>query len=446
MAKEPENYYYEEEQGVSFFEFMGVLFGRKLLLLIVTASLFVASSLGIYLYNRGASTYEGTFTYSAKSLHEGKYIDGSNFDIRNLIKIDKLKEYQEDEDYKDTLSKLNMERVYRSGIVSLTHEITYLNNDTNEENKIVDKDFFKIVFSKKVLSFDQAQVLAEAIADEANDISCEIVDKADYSQQLKLYEDTVIFDKQVEYLDAQYRFLNEKYTNLIAEYGDVGLGNGLRVSDAQAKLKSYFGEDGFKHLKNELDVNGFVRNDESYKLDLEKKVEALKREKNVCENKRTALTDQINALLTGVSGGTVQSVEIEKYNEEIISLTNRICDIDEEIALLEIKINNIGREDEAYLASLRTFEKKLDDYYKALKEETTSFSTNEKAIVEQYSDVYFESNRIVTEKSRLSMPLMLVVAFAGSFIVALIVNLCLDGKKLTAKYRNEQLQNDKDAQ
>ena len=436
MAKEPENYYYEEEQGVSFFEFMGVLFGRKLLLLIVTASLFVASSLGIYLYNRSVSTYEATFSYSVKGLAEGKYIDGSRFDIRDLIKVDKLEQYQEEH---EELKGLKMNDVYRNGIQSLTHEVTYLENKSgiDDGNLVVDKDFYKLVFKSNGLTFTQAQVLAEAIAKEANVISYEIVNTADYTQQLKFYASTNAYDLQMEYLETQYKLLDDKYNNLITEYGDVSIGNGLKVSDAQAQLKNHFGKNGFSDLKAELDLNGFTKKDELYKAQLEKRKESLEREKAVCENKRTALTDQVNALLAGASAGAIQSIEIEKYNEQLIELTNRICDLEEQIALLKIKIDNFGKEDvdEEYKAKLVAFETKLNNYYDILLKETKYFSDHEKSVVDQYSSVYFDSNSIVVKKSNVNVVLLMVIALASSFIVGLIVNLALDGKKLSASYR-----------
>lgn len=440
MEKEQEKYFYEDEddeQGVSFFDFMGVLFGRKILLLIVTASLFAASALGIFLYNRSVSTYEATFTYSVNGLADGKYIDGSRFDVRDLIRPEKLEQYQNEH---EELKGLNMNSIYRSGIQSLTHEITYLKSETtqNEADRIVDKDFFKLVLKKSSLSFTQAQVLAEAIANEADVISYQIVDTADYSQQLKFFNETTIYDRQVEYLESQYYLLDAKYANLITEYGDVSIGNGLKVSDARTKLSNYFGKTGFSDLKADLNLNGFTKKDETYKAQLEKRKESLERERDVCVAKRDALTAQVNALLA--DAGNLQTIEIEKYNEQLIYLTNTICDLEEQMALLQIKIDNFGKEevDVDYAARLEKFELKMGDYYQFLLKETTSFSDIEKAVVKKYSNVYFDSNSIIVQKSSINMVMLMVVALVASFVIGLVVNLCLDGKKLTTKYRLEQ--------
>ena len=446
MKQEKENKYFEadEEQGVSFFEFMSVIFGRKLLLLIVSVATFVASSVGVIFYHNSVSTYQAEFNYSSKGLAQGKYYDGSYFDIRDLVTVDKLNQYKAEH---EELNKLDMKKIYRDGIKSLTHDVKYvenvnINTQDNTVERLIDEDSFKIVINKKYLSRTQAQVLVEAIANEAVVISRQISETADYGQYLKFYTATNAFDKKIEYIGAQLKLIDDKYDNLLKEYGDAIVSSGDRISDSKLRLDNYFGEEaiGVSELQSELNANGFVKNDPTYKSELENKKEALQREKAVCEQNITAFNNQIDTLLTGASGGQINTVELEKYNEAIIELITKSNELNEKINVLTAKIANFGRTDAEYVTKLADFEKKVEDAYNFLAAETTTYSNIEKEVVKKDTVVYFAKYNIVEQKSPISLIVLLVIAAVGSFVVGLLVNLIIDGKKLTLKYKREHQQ------
>ena len=50
------------------------------------------------------------------------------------------------------------------------------------------------------------------------------------------------------------------------------------------------------------------------------------------------------------------------------------------------------------------------------------------------------TNSVVEQENALKIYLFIPLAFVGSFVVALFVNLCVDGKKLSAKYREKENQ------
>ena len=430
-----------EQQGISLFEFFGVLFGRKLLLLIVTVALFVTSGAAILVYNNSKSTYEGMYDYYVSGLADGKYIDGSRFDVRDLITLDKLQQYKEEH---EELSKLNMEDVYYKGVIeSLKFEVTYKKNETkmnDEDNEyVIDKAGYKIVLTKKALSLKQAQVLTKAIAEEANVISQQIVDNADYTQYLTLYKQSNNYDQQIEYLSAQYTTIYNKYTNLIEQYGDVVVKDGQKLSDIQLQMQEYFQNISFDSLKQELNYNGYVKTYEEYEIQIAKQIEALNREKAVAQQKKDELINQREQLVNAAAAGQLQTLELTAYNEQIIALTNRIFDIEEEVKLLQLKLDNKGKAetDDAYKLDMQLFESKLLSHYNKLDEMTKNYTNLEKDVVKKYSLVYFDSNKIVEKKNGIKLIAWLAVAGVSSLAIAMIVNLCLDGKKLTKKYKDE---------
>lgn len=431
---------YQEEQGVSLGEVFGVMFGRKLLLLIITAALSLVSALAIIWYNGRTSTYVGLYDYYVSGLGNGTYIDGSRFDVRDLVTQAKLEQYKTEH---EELKNLNMAEVYRNGVIkSIKYETLYKENpaklNENDDDYVVDKKGYQIILQKKALTFEEAQVLTEAIAKEANIISQKIVANADYSQYLTLYNQSTIYENQIQYLEQQYHLIESKYDNLIAQYGDIVVENSMRLSDIKLQLREYFQNVSFASLKNELSYNGYVKDYTDYEMQIKKQIESLNREKVVNTNKKNELIAQRDALLN--AAGSLYSVELTSYNDQIISLTNRIFDIDEEVDLLNIKLNNKTREDTdpEYAAELTEFKEKLQEHFETLVEMTENYTEIEKKVVKEYSIVYFDSNSIVEKENGISVVKFLIIAVIASFVVGVIVNLCLDGKKLTKKYKEEQ--------
>lgn len=428
----------QDYTGITFFDVLGVLFGRKLLLLIVTASLFLASTIGILLYNKSKSTYVGFYEYYVSGLADGRYVDGSRFDVRDLITLEKLKQYQSEH---EELAKLNVENVYYNGVIrSIEREITYREDKekSTEENPVyvIAKDGYKIVLAKNAISAKEAKVLVKAIADEANIISQSIVDNADYSQFLTLYNQSNNYDQQLDYLSKQYEKIFNNYSNLIDQYGDVIVKDSLKLSDIRLQMQEYFQKITFNSLKQELDFNGYVKDFNQYEMILLKQKEALSREKDVANLKKQELIAQRDALLG--AAGQLQTLELSAYNEEIIELTNRIFDIDEEIAIIQLKLDNKNRTDADYLESKAEFEAKLSNHCAKLREFTNEYTNYEKEIVKKYSIVYFDSNAIVSSRDGINKFMYIGIAAVGSFVIALIVNLCLDGKKLSKKAKIEK--------
>lgn len=440
---EDKDFYYEEEDGITFGEFLGVLFGRKLLLLIVTLSVFIVSAAGILFYNSRKQTYVGMFEYNVAGLSgkDGKYVDGSRFDVRDLITLEKLNQYKAEH---EELSSLNMSTIYYKGAIkTLEWKEVYKKNDakmTEDDNDFVlDKEGYQIVLKKTYFTKIQAQVLAQAIANEPSAISQSIVDNADYTQFLSLYSNSRIFDLRIDYLEDQYNLLYDKYTNMIEQYGDVVLTNGMKLSDVRLALQEYFQNYSFDSYRNELNYKGYVKDYAEYEQTLNSDIEALKLEKKYAEIKKNELINQRTEL---VQAATMYSVELNAYNDAIIKLTTRIVDIDNELEVLNKKLDNVDRVninsedyDATYVASLEAFDEALNKLYKELIDATNEYTTNEKEVVKKYSLVYFDNNSFVEKVNGIQIVLLLAIALFASFFIALIINLCVDGKKLTAEYR-----------
>ena len=192
--------------------------------------------------------------------------------------------------------------------------------------------------------------------------------------------------------------------------------------------------------RNELNQFGYVKDFENYESTLLSTKESLTLEKKYNSLLKDELIEQRKQLIQ--LAGSMYSVELTSYNEKIISLSTRILEIDKELELLEKKLNHISRvsdtdpsRDETYVLSLESFEQRLDQIYQKLTIETEQYTTLAKEVVNNNSFLYFDNNSVVVVENPISRVKYIVIAFFCSLLIGLIVNLCVDFKKLTREYR-----------
>ena len=138
---------YVEEQGVSFLDVVKVLFGRPLLLLIITLGVTFAGSAGAYLYNSFTKSYESRFHFSETELNgdESTNLNDTKFEIRNYFDLDSILSYKEND---ESLAKLNVEKaIENNGVEELKWDvIEEFNRDTNVSRIL--KEDYRVLFKK----------------------------------------------------------------------------------------------------------------------------------------------------------------------------------------------------------------------------------------------------------------------------------------------------------
>ena len=159
---ENEQTVYAEEQGVSFLDILKVLFGRPLLLLIITFGVAFVGSVGSYFYNRFTKSYESRFHFSEEELNgdEPKNLNDTRFEVRNYFDLEALISYKEND---ESLAKLDVDAVINNnGIEEVKWDaIEEFNIDTNT-SRILQQDY-KVIFKKSNFSFDEAKAVVKML-------------------------------------------------------------------------------------------------------------------------------------------------------------------------------------------------------------------------------------------------------------------------------------------
>ena len=264
---------HQVSQQISFADVMVVLFGRIRLFIIVTLVTFICACAFILLQSKNKITYEGMHNYNVNCLKEGKYIDGSIFDIRETITLEKLEEYQSQ--YEE-LKVLDMKKIYDKGAIesykfeTIMREIPGIDSTVGGKKEYeVDREGYRIVFKGKYLTREQAVVLAQAIANEPNVKINNIVDQTDYMSYLKLYEKSDIYEDKLEYLVKQLALIEDNYGNLINNYNDIYLKDGRKLSMVKLAVESHFKNYPLSVLGNKLRHKGYVYDYDGYMEQLE---------------------------------------------------------------------------------------------------------------------------------------------------------------------------------
>lgn len=423
-----------EEEGVSLSQIFKVAFHNKIRLLIVSAVVFLVIVLVmIFGYNRSKKTYVANFVYSDVNVTNGKYSDGSNFIYKDLIKIDLLTEMVEKHpEYKNIL----IEDIVDKGDISI-ERIKEVEEITEEEYRYT--EYFKL--SIKASYFENEKQAKAFICDFINypiEKSNSLIDSIIWDESLKLFDQANIYGNQISYLVSQKDMMINGYNSLISTYGDVMI-NGTHLSSNINDINLYFTNNRLGDLSQQVEFKGFVK-DESYKATIALQIDALEREQVVNTEKVNQLQEQVENLLA--NAGNLQTLDLSKYNEDIIELTKRNADIKKELKILnqylgvweEGSVPGTEEEKQKLEADLVVFKNKLKEY-------TEAYSKNYKYCTETYSKVYYNESNSVVAEGDLSIIIILVAGIFVGALVGLAANLCFDYKMLNNKKEQENQAN-----
>lgn len=419
-----------QEDGISLGQLFKVMFGRKILLAIITVVIFIIGTLVFkFGYNDSQKYYQAQFDYTIQGINDGQYLDGSSFDYRDLISLENLKAIQESN--QEEYGSVDVEAMYENNDIYIKHQVEYLViNDT--ETEVVTDEYY-VIYAKESYfkSSTQAKNFISDVASQPLAKTLELVNDMIYTNNLTMFDQATIYESQVNYLQSQLSFLTDKYNTLMNYYGNTTLSNGVTISTLLSEINIYFENYSLSVLNDEIKLNGYVKEDTMYQSQLKTELDALNKELELNGKKLTALEAQRNALIKAATEGNsgLQNLDLTSYNEQIVTLTLRNQDITYEIEVINKKLETINNR-----SNSSSFETKLKDYREKLEEFTKTYQDTEKVVVANYAKVNFAANSKVVANGGYNMLLIAIVFLVLGGIVGCVVNLCLDGKKLSANY------------
>lgn len=402
----------QEEKTITFGKFIRVAFGSWIRLLIIAGSICVVGTLGVkFGYNTLKGVYNSKFSYNRIDLNEDKYADGSGFYYTEMVSEENLKNVVESD---PMFASLNLEKM--------------LNNNAISFSRVVDDKVpvYTISIPKKYFSSQQqAKEFVYRVASFPINHDNELLNKNNYETNLIQFDQSDTFEDQISYLKGHAEALTNSYNSVIKQDQNLTASVQGIIQSNLTELKSISGEDGaiFDSLIYTIKKYGYVKDyaaEEVKMYDTTK--QALLKEKETNTAKINELTSKLSAIGAGVI--------LNGAAEDIATLTERNVEIDEQIAVIDLKKSHEGDTDPAYLAGKATFAQSLVNYRDKLSECTDSYVSFLKKLYGENTNISFENSSVIVAKE-----VSLVVAIALSLVVGVVVggvvNLIVDRKKFS---------------
>lgn len=414
---------YELDEGISLGAIFKVGFGRKLLFLIVTLAVAVVVFLAIVLfYNKSKVNYESSFAYDTVSLSDGKYIDGSSYNVNYIISSANLLAVKEsNEEFKN----IDVQKIIETNSISLDKNVKeYSNADLKSETTYTLRVLKKFFPNDKV-----AAAFVKAVAETPITKTNALAASLTYDGNLAAYTTADAYETKISLLESQKTFLTESYDKLIELYGDIYINN-RSLSSYQREIEDYFKTNQITVLSSQIATYGYVLDFDAHKNDLNIQKEHLTTE--IANNTRSIdyIHAEIDRLLQKVKDNAVTSItlELDSYNTELAKLNLENSNYQKELEIVNTKLTNNGGADKT------VFENTLKTYYDKLNGYTVEYKNVSKDVYASNETIGYTSSSSIKKVGGLSTVLTIVIGLVLGIVVAFIVNLIVDREKLSPNY------------
>ncbi len=417
-----------EEQGVTLGQIFGVIIHNKLRLLITTLICFVIICLvGVLGYNRNANTYTIKYNYDDGFLENGIYGDGSTFDLSDIYYyLEPVKLSSSD------YNNINVEKMIKNDDISVVKTVV-----TNDADEVTDEFYEISVKSKYFDSKEQANSFLTDVINYGVIYSISLVEYSDLKINLNSAKESTTYELEIEYLQKQSDLLISLYSSLIETYGDLAYedesGTKVKLSTRIEQINLYLKNDKLSTMLIEVEENGYIKDYTSNQYYYSSLKYELEQEKKYNDAKLKELTEQrSNLIKDATEGGTLQSLDLSTYNDQIISLTVRNVDIEKELAIIEKHLEDNTNETSQ---SKNEFDERLTACYDKIESFTNEYIYYNDKCINDYKIVYKTAAKM-EESGGFSI---IIIGLLGAIIgvcAGACVNLVLDRERFKLNKEN----------
>lgn len=437
---------FEREEGVSILALLKVMFGRKLLLLIVSVAsaitLFLAIQFGL---NTLKQVYKASFSFSDPQMIEGFYVDGSGFNYNSLITRENL---QSIKDSNDLYKSINLDDLFENNGITISVEEVYSLDETTLRSQTYTLKTNKRYYS----SAKQARSFIKDIIETSTRTNREKAQNLFYGSNLDAYENAETLDSKVYYLMSQYNYINNRYKTLKETYKDVvvkstnkSLTSYQNDFNAAFYLNDYSVESLNSSLVNNVYVLDYADNEDLYR-------DNYTTYKTMYDKNQMTINNASETLALLVEKLKVNSEALEPVSKESINLItsleqtilNATIENSDYASKIVYYANVLGLysdnpDDENYSenyhpratqAESEAFLTKLDASKEKLEEYTEIFRNVEAEVLTTNNNVYYSYNNIVVVSGGLQLVYAIIVSVVLGLMIGCCVNLIVDFKKL----------------
>lgn len=413
--------YNEQESGMTLGEIFKVIFKKKWLLLAITLGVAIVGTLFInFVISKNQIEYKSEFTLSYPGIGNAAYPDGTPFSYGDIVSIENLAAVKDsNKDFAD----VDISSMAEKNDISVKESTRTVNNEEVATGK-----YTLTVKSKYFPDAGTAKNFVTALVSYPVEYAKSAAEKFDYTANLRSYLSSNAYGTQLDYLVAQINMLTSGYDSLIGQYGGMFEADGKQLNAYRSEITQYFNNNKINTLYTELDDKGYVK-DTDYLYTVNQEIRALEIEQEYNKTKIENLKTELTALVEIYGNSSSAVVTYESFNSRIAALTERNVDIDRELEILDNYIKNNSEGTSVDSAERNAFEAKLDKYYKALTDFTTTYTSVNKSVYHSVSRVTFTDASVITSEGGISLIITVIGTLLGGFVVGCIVNLIIDMPK-----------------
>ena len=458
----------EKYEGPFISDLIKVVFGRKLLLCIITVCLTIIIALGLKLGISNRQTcYQTTFTYSNENLNYGEYVDGSVFNFKTLTNYDILKEIK---DSNEEFSSINVDKIVSNQAISITSEnekrerpvLNVVNEKTGETNQTLVSQNYNINYTIKVnkqyfKNASQAEKFLTAIAEKPNLTNIDIVSSMTFQSNFTAINETNYYENKIDLLESQYNIILNEYKKLSSSYSNlyINISDNIKtVQDANTLFISNFKTNSLESLMTDSILYGYIENFESSEKNLTRELNNAIYQYKLLDSKIKSLKDfYSNSQVVNQNNDEYNSLIIEKedtkvsiqryakkflaYGKTVTELVNSFSGLndvytEEELTEFKATVDN---------SNIKSFVSELNNVIAKMKEYTRILNEVETKVIEKRSMVTYETVSTIETVGGINNALIAIISIVIGFVCAASVNICLDYKKIYKK--DNDIKNDK---
>lgn len=415
---------FEQEDGISLIDILKVMFGRKILLLIITAIVGIVGTIGIlFIYNNLKQNYSTSFSYSDVNLIEGKYVDGAMFNYDSIVTKENLLSVKDsDSEFKS----INVDKMIEDNGVSIVY-----NSDENASYK------YTITTKKKFYSgANQAKKYIDALVSSVTKTNSEKVEYLSYDTNLSLYDKSSTLDLKVLYLKKQYEFLTNQYKDLTTKYGNYVVSSekkSITVYEQEFKSAFYLTEYStdllYSNLINNVYSLNYSQNEKYFESQYNNYVSLYEANKKKIEELKQTIT---------IVGSAKDTIDLSEYNKALVEAINENTSYEDMIKYYgnllgkiepadpDYKEKATDAESQEYLKKLNAAKAELGKYTNILKNVNIEVLTDN-------NNIYYQRTNIIYVSGGINTSVAVLLSVALGFVVGCVVNLVLDHKNLGKK-------------
>lgn len=409
--------YEKEEEGITLGELFKVIFKRVWILVAVTLAVAVIAIVAVALFiNVNKKEYRLDYTLEFPGYENLRYPDGTAFRQQDLISLQTLNAIKTaDEDF----ASIDTEKMAEQNDITIVSETTDSSGTRRTSGK------YTITVKASYFSSEEtATAFLKKIASIPVDYIQAVTENANYDFNLTAYGAVGIYETKIDYLAAQREYLKDKYSELIEKYGESYRYEGRSISDYAYAAALQFTDTAESDLRTDLELHGYVFDEETYQKTAELKIAALNKEKTENEALIAALNVRA-AENDGLLAGN------EAFAEEIVALATRNIKIDTELVTIQRTLDNLGEQDST------KFDEFLMGYYNSLKSATDTYHNVIQFIYEKETEVTFGTSKAVMQGGT-NLIVAAVGGLVGGFVIACVIVCIIDLPKYLKAKKNAQ--------